>query len=133
MDFTNQTAEKQVVTTPKCSVSEMNRLQKRMFCLELVKHGANFYTMRDKLLYGHRPFDGWEVAGVARLIQEFAPDYTGSLPDFFNTLGSKADFVKYMVANGMGRSSCYDKFTKWDFKSWEIIGIARLADEFLNK
>lgn len=104
------------------------------FLFWLVSHGANYYTMRDKLLYKQRTFRSWEVIGVKNMILRFAPDYDGDPKLFWNTLEKKTAFVTYMKEEGgMCRTSCYALLPEMKFKPWQWEGLDRLAAKFMEE
>lgn len=104
------------------------------FLFWLEAYDANYYTMRDKLIYKQRGFRNWELLGVRQMIRRFAPDYKGDLKLFWNTLEQKRDFVAYMKEEGgMCRTSCYMLFPTMAFKSWQWEGLDALAAKFMEE
>lgn len=118
-------------------LSRIQRLSKpelTAFCSFVGLYGANFYTVRDKLLYSNRDFRKWEIVGIDRMVREFKPGYEGELKDFFERVDEKVRFVRFMEEEGdMSPSSCYQRFKVFNFKKWEIIGLYGLLDIFLKE
>ena len=82
-------------------------------------------------MYQTGGFDYWEIVGVEQMIKNFAPGYKGTPEDFFESLEEKKEFVLHMCeVGGMSRTSCYQRFKMFNFKRWEIIGLANLLDRF---
>lgn len=118
----------------KSRAQRLDRQELTAFCSYVGLHGANFYTVRDKLLYQDRQFRRWEVVGIDRMIHGFAPDYDGAPEDFFDRVEGKVRFVRYMEEEGeMSPSSCYQRFKDFNFKKWEVIGLDGLLDQFLKE
>ena len=96
----SETTEKEKETGLKSLIDKLDKQQKVAFCSYLGLHGASFYTMRDKLVYGTGWFDLWELKGVEGMIREFDPDYEGEAEDFIARDGEKTAFATYMAETG---------------------------------
>lgn len=114
-------------------IQRLSKLELTAFCSFVGLYGANFYTVRDKLLYLNRDFRRWEIVGIERMVREFAPCYDGEIKDFFDRIEEKSRFVRFMEEGGMSQSSCYQRFKVFNFKKWEIIGLYGLLDLFLRE
>lgn len=122
--------EKLIECTLQCTKSGL--FNKFLFWLE--DFGANYYTMRDKLVYNERGFRKWEVVGIKNMIHCFAPDYEEDPKLFWNGLQQKRDFVSFMKdEGGMCRTSCYMLFTAMSFKPWQWEGLDSLAAKFMEE
>ena len=133
-DKVKQVIEKVEETGHLSRLNQLTAKEIGEFCSFLVGYGANFYTMRDKLLYRERLFNAFEVVGLQSMIQEYDSSYQGEISNFWNTLTEKSRFVKYMMEHGgIGRTSCYSRFSAFNFKPWELIGLEQLLTVFLEK
>lgn len=132
-DKEKQVIEKVKETGHLSRLSELTAKEVGEFCSYLVGYGANFYTMRDKLLYRERLFSSWEMVGLQKIIQEYDSSYQGEVSAYWNTLTEKSSFVKFMTEWGFGRTSCYSRFSAFNFKPWELIGLEQLLTIFLEK
>lgn len=104
------------------------------FCERLKAWGASYYTMRDRIVYGTTKFEKWELRGVKELMNEFDPEYEGSVSDYFQSLGrnKRSRFVSFMKEHGgMSRSSCYHRFRMGKFAEWEMKGLWKCEEEYL--
>lgn len=129
----SKSAEKETKEVLKYRLQELDRQQLVAFCSFVSLHGASFYTLRDKLVYGTDTFCRWEEVGLRRLIQEFMPDYQGTPEDFFDSIDEKTAFVQFMVEKGgMGRTTVYQRFKLFKFKKWEVEGLLPLFDRFME-
>lgn len=110
---------------------ELTKEEQLRFCSYMVNYGASFYTIRGRMTrFGFR---SWEATGIRKLIRDYAPDYKGGIVDFWGSLDRKVDFSRYMVARGMCKTTVSMRFSAFDFKEWELIGIDDLVDEFKSK
>lgn len=128
-----ESTEKMSQTGLLSRIQRLSKLELTAFCSFVGLYGANFYTVRDKLLYLNRDFRRWEIVGIERMVREFAPCYDGEIKDFFDRVEEKSRFVQFMEERGMSPSSCYQRFKVFNFKKWEIIGLYGLLDLFLRE
>lgn len=128
-----ESTEKMSQTGLLSRIQRLSKLELTAFCSFVGLYGANFYTVRDKLLYLNRDFRRWEIVGIERMVREFAPCYDGEIKDFFDRVEEKSRFVQFMKERGMSPSSCYQRFKVFNFKKWEIIGLYGLLDLFLRE
>lgn len=125
--------EKETKQTLRCRLEALDRQQLAAFCSFLGFNGASFYTMRDKLVYDTGWFDEWELKGVEGMIREFDPDYRGEAKDYFAEARDKSLFIQYMVEKGgMGKTTCYQRFKIFNFKKWEVTGLEKMFDQFMD-
>lgn len=129
----SKSAENKTKEVLKYRLQELNKQDLANFCSYISLHGASFYTMRDKLVYGTDTFSPWEEKGLKKMIQEFMPSYQGKTEDFFDEIEEKTSFVQYMIEQGgMGRTTCYQRFKLFNFKKWEIEGLVPLLERFIE-
>lgn len=129
----SETTEKEKETGLKSLIDRLDKQQKVAFCSYLGLHGASFYTMRDKLVYGTGWFALWELKGVEGMIREFDPDYEGEAEDFIARDGEKTAFATYMAeTGGMSKTTCYQRFKIFNFKKWEVVGLERMFRLFMD-
>lgn len=129
----SKTTENEAISTLWCRLKALDRQQLTALCSYLGLHGASFYTMRDKLVYGVGGFDYWELKGVKGMIGEFDPLYEGKTECFYECCPQKQQFIQFMLdKGGMGRTSAYQRFRLFNFKKWEIEGIENLLNRFLD-
>lgn len=130
----SKTIENKAETQLKLRISQLSRQEVAAFCSLLSLHGASFYTMRDKLMYGTGSFERWEIVGVERMIRSFMPGYDGPLEEFFDRMEEKVRFLQYMAdEGGMCRTSCYNRFRPFNFKKWEVAGLLGMLDKFAEE
>lgn len=99
------------------------------FARFLAKHGANFRTSLDRIMY--RGFDAWECEGVRGIMS--AMGYDGYTPNhFFVTLGNEGRHTLYttLLAKGMCRNTANRRFSTGSFKEWELAGVDALFAEW---
>ena len=129
----SKTTENEAKATLSCRLEELDKQQLTALCFYLGLHGASFYTMRDKLVYGVGGFDYWELKGVKGMIAEFDPIYEGEVEKFYDSCTQKQQFIQFMLdKGGMGRTSAYQRFRLFNFKKWEIEGLENLLGLFLD-
>lgn len=129
----SKVTEKETKPTLQCRLEALDKQQLAAFCSYLGLHGASFYTMRDKLVYETGTFDLWEEKGVEGMIREFDPTYEGDVKDYFDTVADKTPFIQFMVEKGgMGKTTCYQRFKFFNFKKWEVVGLERLFQQFMD-
>lgn len=78
-------------------------------------------------------FKVWEYEGVENLIKEFNPDYSGDIRFFWSQLESKKDFLDFMESKAMSRCTVSTRFSNFNFKDYEIIGIKKVLEDLENE
>lgn len=78
-------------------------------------------------------FKVWEYEGIDNLIKEFSPDYVGDIRMFWDSLISKKDFMDFMETKAMSRCTVSTRFSSFNFKDYEIVGIKKLVEDFENE
>lgn len=132
-ELMDKTSEKETNPILQYRLEELDRQQLTALCSYLGLHGASFYTMRDKLVYGIGKFDYWELKGVKEMIHEFDPIYEGEPDEFYESCTQKVQFIQFMIdKGGMGKSSAYHRFRMFNFKKWEVLGLEYLLGQFLE-
>lgn len=111
--------------------SELNKSELLKFCVFTENYGGSFYTVQRRIR--QNAFNLWEKAGIIELIRRYAPDYVGEPCDFWRTLSNKAPFTRFMEERGMCRSTVRIRFSEFNFKEWELMGIENLIEEFKTK
>lgn len=72
----------------------------------------------------------WEWMGIENCIRDYMPEYQGQICDFWNAVPRRWEFIHYMTERGMSAMTVYRHFTNFDFKGWELKGIAQIAEDW---
>lgn len=96
------------------------------------------YEMKRSTAYNRFFRDGfkpWEIDGVESCVKDYCAAACIEVPEdvskFFAGFENKASFISYINSKGMSRPAAYSKFTAWQFKKWQIVGIRNLIDRLL--
>lgn len=109
--------------------SELSARERYDFARFLAKHGANFRTALDRIMY--RGFDEWERVGVREIMREWG--YANCTPQhFFVELGQEGRAALYTELSNMGmcRRTANRRFSTGSFKEWELTGVNTLFNEW---
>lgn len=92
------------------------------------RYGMSMSTSYQKIRQNRvRP---WEVEGIERCIEEFAPDYNGDLSCFYENLSGKKQFMCFMNERGMSSHTVRERFRKFDFTEIELRGLGDIYNEY---
>lgn len=78
-------------------------------------------------------FKVWEYEGIESLIKEYEPTFLGDIKSFWDSLYSKKDFMDFMETKAMSRCTVSTRFSSFNFKDYEIVGIKKLVEDFENE
>lgn len=78
-------------------------------------------------------FKIWEYEGIESLIKEYDPTYIGDIKLLWDSLYSKKDFIDFMESKAMSRCTVNTRFSNFNFKDFEIVGIKRILEELENE
>lgn len=109
--------------------SALSARERYDFARFLAKHGANFRTSLDRIMY--RGFDIWECVGVREIMRDLG--YTNCTPQhFFVELGQEGRSALYTELSEMGmcRNTANRRFSTGSFKEWELAGVNALFNEW---
>lgn len=112
-------------------ITELDATERCRLCEHFTLFGMPYYTARSRLQKGFRE---WEICGVDRCIQEFAPQSGTLLPDFFRSATGEARsaFAAYMEKRGMSRKTVYSRFYIGSFREWERMGVDSVVESYLK-
>ena len=129
------TEEKKIENTPTLDYgprfSALSARERYDFARFLAKHGANFRTALDRIMY--RGFDEWERVGVREIMRDWG--YANCTPQhFFVELGQEGRAALYSELTDMGmcRNTANRRFSTGSFKEWELAGVDALFAEWYN-
>lgn len=136
MDLTQRNSEIfkfQEVDFLKTDIESRRRLEELF-----VSYGMTSSTFYNRFLREKKEprFDAWEMKGVVSCIRDFEqlhrldPTDEEQLHAFYASLPMKTFFWPYMNEMGMGINSIINRFSVWNFKPWELIGVNRILEEF---
>lgn len=91
-------------------------------------YGIPFSTMYNKLRSSK--VKRWEWMGIENCIRDYMPDYSGKLDEFWNMVPGRWKFIDYMTERGMSAMTVYRYFGEFKFKNWEVIGLARIVEDW---
>lgn len=109
--------------------SALSARERYDFARFLAKHGANFRTALDRIMY--RGFDEWERVGVREIMRDWG--YANCKPQhFFVELGQEGRAALYAELSDMGmcRNTANRRFSTGSFKEWELAGVNALFAEW---
>ena len=109
--------------------SALSARERYDFARFLAKHGANFRTALDRIMY--RGFDEWERVGVREIMREWG--HAKCTPQhFFVELGQEGRAALYaeLTEMGMCRNTTNRRFSTGSFKEWELAGVDALFAEW---
>lgn len=111
--------------------SALSARERYDFARFLAKHGANFRTALDRIMY--RGFDEWERVGVREIMRD--KGYINCTPQHcFIQLGQEGRAALYVELTEMGmcRNTAKRRFSTDSFKEWELAGVDALFAEWYN-
>lgn len=109
--------------------SELSARERYDFARFLAKHGANFRTALDRIMY--RGFDEWERVGVREIMRECGFIY-GVTKLFCGAGGPEGRRELYAKLSEMGmcRNTANRRLCTGSFKEWELAGVDALFAEW---
>lgn len=127
------TEEKKIENTPTLDCgprfSALSARERYDFARFLAKHGANFRTALDRIMY--RGFDEWERVGVREIMRECG--FTYRFTELFcGAIGPEGRHELYSKLSDMGmcRRTADRRFSTGSFKEWELAGVDALFAEW---
>lgn len=109
--------------------SALSARERYDFARFLAKHGANFRTSLDRIMY--RGFNEWERVGVREIMRECGFIY-GVTKLFCGAIGPEGRRELYAKLSEMGmcRNTANRRFSTGSFKEWELAGVDALFAEW---
>lgn len=93
------------------------------------------YGMHVQTAYGKIRFSRiqkWEWDGIEKCIKDFlGRELPENLDSFFDEIPCKWELMRFMAQRSMCERTAFLRFSRMDFKPWELKGIKHIWEEFI--